>query len=610
MTGNTVIKGRAGRRARGGLLRANLSRVEALIIEARKAAPGKRTAGRPRKGDEWIAQTAHRTPKELSLLALDSILESAMRKKPSRRLRAAIDLGSAVLDWDAARNDTAQDALAASVGFQVATVLSDAGLIEDLKPPLRAVRDKTPVTLTPVALASVENLLDAAPAVALTEPATGAAYIKRGVKSLTDAPAPLAPVEQTLALIRATQWAINPHMLAVLKRMYQGRRDKLKASDRAALHTATRQKAPFYLDGHFDFRGRFYQDGLRGLQWTSASDFARSLLQFADGYPINHIEGLPFLKLHITSLWGQGVDKLPDAQRWAWFDEHEADILGCCADPFKRGAFWRKPKDRYRFLAACFAYRDALQGLPVHLPCSYDVTCSGIGIYATLLRDADLARLVGILPSPDGKPMDFYKTVGDACGVSRKAAKKIIKGTMYGAGEGSTRPVNAIRKAMWDLMPEARRMFDWLRASQDRADVLTWTLPDGFLAVNDYRQVDTVTLECYAGRRRIQEKYNVKRRDFDKAAAVRAIAANFVHSWDAAYLRAVVRLGAVMGIPAWGLAHDCFSVHAAFAQPLVTRGLQWALRDVFGPDRLAALGWDGAPGIRGPLDWTIGNIVG
>jgi len=589
------------RASRGVMLRKQAAlqdAIEAARVESAQYQHARRRAGRPPHVDEWVTEAREIPTAQLSLLALE--WAARPRDEPIKRYAAALELGEAIAP-------KADKPVAVAVGLQVASLVSGAGIIEDLSPPLGKARDKSPLTLAPDVLASIEHLMDAAPAKPLIAQPTDAPRVKKSWKGHTEPATPGPRVAEALDAIRGTRWAINPHMLAVLTKLYPtGRRSRLKPTERAALHTAGTLSAPFYLGGHFDWRGRYYQDGLNGLQWTSATDLTRSLLQFADGFPINHVEGLPFLKLHITSTYGY---KGADAQRWQWVDDNQVRILALADNPASTSKFWRGAKERYRFLAACYAYRDVLAGNPVHLPCSFDVTCSGVGIYALLTRDENLGRLVGLLPG--GSVPDFYAHVGALCDppATREAVKEVVVPAMY--GQGVNRP-NKIRSAMWKAMgPAARQLFDWLRTQGAADSVLAWDLPDGFTVAQDYRKIITSRLAVRSGRRLIRLEDHSPGWDFDSVKSARSTPANFIQSWDGAYLRAVVRLGRAMGIPSWGVAHDCFSVHAAFAQPLVTVALQYAAVEVFGPDRLAALGWgDEVPGARGVLDWRLGYIVG
>lgn len=569
--------------------------IESARVLSAKYQKAHKSAGRPPHIDEWIREAKHVPTAQLSLLAIE--WAARPREEPIKRYAAALELGEAI-------TPNVNKPMAVAVGLQVAALVADAGIIEDLSPPLGKARDMSPLKLTPSALKSVEHLLDAAPAKPLTAKPVSAPWVKKSWRGHT-VPVPVgAQVNEALDAIRGTAWAINPNMLAVLERLYPvGKRSRLKPSERAALHTAATLANPFYLGGHFDWRGRFNQEGLNGLQWTSASDLVRSLLQFANGYPLD-ILSLPFLSLHITSTYGL---KGTDQQRWDWVSANHKRLIGLADNP-KPTQFWKGAKERFRFLAACFAYRDAIGGKPVHLPCSFDVTCSGVGIYALLTRDAPLGKLVGLLPGA-GVP-DFYTHVGNLCAppAARDAVKSVIVPAMY--GEGVNRP-NKIRSAMWQAMgPAPRALFDWLRAQGAASDVLTWTLPDGFTVSQDYRMIIKSKISVRSGRRLIRLEDHSPGLEFDREKAKRSTPANFIQSWDGAYLRAVVRLGKPLGIPAWGVAHDCFSVPAAFAQPLVTLALQWAVEEVFGPDRLAALGWGDAPGVRTPLDWKLGYIVG
>ena len=552
---------------------------------------------------EWLAAVERIQTPQVALIALD--WAARPRDEAPKRYQAALELGKALAP--SAANPVA-------VGLQVAALVHDAGIIKDLNPPLGKHRDMTPLTLTPSALAGVEHLLDLGAPSPLLEPPTGAPVIRQTWRSRTPCTIEGPQIGEALDAIRATRWRINPFMLGALEHLYPaGKRSRLTPVERGALHRAGTVKGPFYLDGHFDWRGRFYQTGLDGLQWTSAPDLVRSLLEFDDwGYLDD--AGVSCLALHLTSMWGNGVDKLTDTERGAWVNANEKRILAC-VDNLKPFAFWRKAKHPWRFLAACHAFRDALAENPVRLPCTFDVTCSGVGIYALLVRDARLARLVNLLPSPDGTVQDFYTEFGRACEPPRPRtkAKDYAKTAIYGAAEGW--PETPTGRAFWATMgTDARALFDWLRARAAAGAMMTWTLPDGFTVAHDYRKVHASRTVAYVGRRRIKLERQTVGEEMHTDKCVAGIAANFIHSWDGAYLRAVVRIGTTLGVGGcWGLAHDAFTVHPQFASQLIgpMGACQQAVTEVFGPDRLAMLEWGDVPGKRGPLPgWELGHIVG
>ena len=579
--------------------------IEASRDEWAAADKAPKGRGQPRKRPEWLAATKDRLTSDITVAGL----EWAARPRDSapKRFQAALELGASIAP-------TADVETQVAIGLQMADMLALAGVIESLNPPLGKHRDMAPLELTREIVESVEPFFDAGPTAPLLEPVQGPPRIRPNWRHGHGARIKGPLVGQTLDIIRATRWAINPHMLAVFDALYPKMKgSRLTLLERAALHQARKLDGAFYFDSHFDYRGRVYQDGLNGLEWTNASDKTRSLLEFADGFPVGLNGDLFYLELHITSTWGQGVDKQPDADRSAWVEAHKARILGCVNNA-KPGAFWRRAKEPFRFLAACVAYRDALAGEPVHLPVSFDVTCSGAGIYSLLVRDYDLAQRVGIVPGNAGGP-DFYQHFGSLCDppLNRAAAKDFCAGAFYGTTDGWW-PMSDKGAAFWRAMgPDARHLYLWLRSRCYLGDVVSWTLPDGFEVNQSYRRWFATTVSARVGRRVIKLERQQRGPDCDVAQMVDGIAANFVHSWDGAYLRAVVRTGNLLGIPSWGLAHDCFSVHPWAARMLLEGALPSALKEVFEPDRLAELGWSGAPGCRGVLPWPskgLGPIVG
>ena len=411
-------------------------RIEAQYDAARKS------AGRPRTRSELVRASKNLTAEQLYVLSMKVVLQARPRQIP--RYQAAKELGQAIDDADISASLAHDDAPSprdptvitpkrhlTAIGMQAAEVLYQKGVIEDLKPPLGKHRNTDPLALTEVALESVEHLMDiaATPPKILHEPPTGQVIVPMPWTSGTMAPLPGAKVQQVTDLIRATKWRVNQAMLREVSKLkfqpwptYRGMSKKKRAAkleqlrkhlvampgnaaieriellERQAIYQAMKWlKHTFYFDGYYDWRGRYYSTGANGLDWTGGSDLVRSLLEFGEGFKLDKY-GLAYLELHLTSMWGHGIDKLSDEERWHWVAANDVRIIGCGRREKLHRGFWRGAKEPFRFLAACIAAADALDGKPVHLPISFDVTCSGVGIYALLTRDAALAARVGILP--------------------------------------------------------------------------------------------------------------------------------------------------------------------------------------------------------------------
>ena len=184
-----------------------------------------------------------------------------------------------------------------------------------------------------------------------------------------------------VASVQGTAWRVNQFMLATLRQAQaagvifntpENQDVSITAIEHAGGVLSTYPK--FYFPVYMDWRGRIYQAGR--LQYTSGNDVARSLLEFAHGHPLTS-DGVFNLGIYLATSYGIG-GPLPD--RYQWAVEKTEEILFCARNP-SEAPLWRqaKAKHRYRFLAACSAWRQHIEApqMPIHLPVALDATSSG-----------------------------------------------------------------------------------------------------------------------------------------------------------------------------------------------------------------------------------------
>lgn len=174
----------------------------------------------------------------------------------------------------------------------------------------------------------------------------------------------------------------------------------------------------FWLMSNWDYRGRVYQIPHFNFQ---RQDHIRALFQFAEGQQVNQ-SGLYWLKVHLANCgdFGKVSKKTFDDRVW-WVDDNLERILTLTLSPFDY-LWWTEADKPFLFLAACFALRDALDGKPVHIPCSHDGSCSGLQHLAASSRCENTARLVNLVFNKSG-PMDIYQTIADR--VKQKAEEDL-----------------------------------------------------------------------------------------------------------------------------------------------------------------------------------------
>jgi hypothetical protein len=441
---------------------------------------------------------------------------------------------------------------------------------------------------------------------------------------------PLQPlglaVAEALDPIQSTAWRVNRFILDTLL--------KLKVPEKAALAQAKQYAdAPeFWYRCTFDWRGRLFQRGGR-LQYTSGTDAARSLLEFAHGEPLT-ADGYAWLSSYLATCYGVPG---PFTDRTVWTHGNESDIRHAAADPIG-STFWREAKQPYRFLAACHAWVAAWSGQPVHLPVAADATSSIFQHYAWLLRDEELGAKVNLAPATVGsRPVDIYGSI------AQKRTVNIVK-LPKGAGivqlhtGGFTR--SEVKAQAWMFYGEAPWAEDkrpWLvqrhaaiqrllkaqaprawalylalrRAAKYEAEAgraLEWTLPDHFRVRqanrNEHSRKTEIWLHGWNGAWRLQARRRELLESLNINDQVKGLPPNLIHSLDACLLRAVVREAS--SVSRWAVAHDSIGVHPNDGGRLRSAIVE-AIECVYGPDVLASLGaWcDGIPAHAAELPATM-----
>ncbi len=381
------------------------------------------------------------------------------------------------------------------------------------------------------------------------------------------------------------------------------------------LHEA-REYAQFeevYLPATMDFRGRVYAKPHLNHQ---RADYVKALWVFSEGKPLDTL-GLAFLKIHLSNCGDfQKISKAPFEKRLQWVGDNLEKILETAQDPFA-DLWWTKADSPFCFLAACrevWGYYQDPEGYICHLPVSVDGSCSGLQHYSAMLRDAEGATYVNLVPSET--PQDVYKEVanivnelvindqGDEMAqewldhkIDRKVTKRATMTLCYGSkqygwreqlmedfmreytkevelgtrdkhpfkepGKASAYMAKKLDVALRKTVKAAVEGMDWL---QEVASLLAaenkpviWTTPIGFPVVNGYyepilRQVDIKI----KGKRKRQQLLLGYTDQLKRSKQRSTIAPNFVHSYDAAHLMMVALEAKKQGINSFLLIHDSF----------------------------------------------------
>ena len=198
-----------------------------------------------------------------------------------------------------------------------------------------------------------------------------------------------------------------------------------------------------------------------------------------------------------------------------------------------------------------------------------DATCSGLQILAGLAKDHSTAQLVNVLPGDE--PQDAYKVVAEAAKpklperlaalLDRKVTKRTVMTIPYNATKHSNRQyirdalkekgaeftpedltliVNAVREAMYEVVPGPMRVMDWIKeevsaAFKRGADHLQWETPSGFVVKQNRRKrvIERINLQIL-GRCQIHLTTGLEGPDVNGHRS--STAPNLIHSLDASIL--------------------------------------------------------------------------
>jgi DNA-directed RNA polymerase len=371
-------------------------------------------------------------------------------------------------------------------------------------------------------------------------------------------------------------------------------------------------EAAIWFPHALDFRGRAYPIPATGIH-PQAEDGGKALLEFAHGLPLGK-SGAYWLAVHIANLFG--VDKVSFADRVQWTYDHAAQIIDSAVDPLDGSRFWTTADSPWMALAAILDFAGYLQhgeAYVSHLPVPLDGSNSGLQHFSALLRDPTGAAAVNLVPAPT--PSDIYAEVArraqarvDSEGdgdpraavwkgrVSRKIAKRptmtyVYSATRYGVqdmivqtlkeldadgepylGEADNyEAANYLSYIMFDAIAEvvsaATNAMEWLRSvarvASNGGSPLTWTTPDGFPVSQAYRQPAGQRVEVHWRGAKLSLTLMGDSADLSSRSQANGIAPNYIHSLDAAHLRALARAAKAAGIDYLGVVHDSFATHAA-----------------------------------------------
>ena len=373
----------------------------------------------------------------------------------------------------------------------------------------------------------------------------------------------------------------------------------------------------FYYVRYADFRGRLYTT-TAGFS-PQGPDLAKGILRFQRAKPLGD-RGWYWLRVHGANRFG--FDKATYDDRVRWVDEQRVQFVAAANDPLSHTDLWANADKPWQFLAFLFEYRDALAlealGIPIseynsRLPIGLDGSCNGLQNFSAMLRDSKGGIATNLVPSP--QPSDIYAEVARVCyaklqalppdpmrdkwlefctvhgkgSIPRSMAKRPVMTLPYGATrqsctsyifdsiieadreffEGNFKAACWLTPHLWssigDVVVAARDAMAWLQKSATEISrtntPIVWKAIDGFPIYQGTRVIESFKIETQlAGR--FQLKIGSFTEDMDKNKQRLGVAPNFVHSCDAAHLRATVRAAVKAGITDLALIHDDYGTHA------------------------------------------------
>jgi hypothetical protein len=348
------------------------------------------------------------------------------------------------------------------------------------------------------------------------------------------------------------------------------------------------------------FRGRMVPEQTFNFQ---LGDRVRSLFRFAKPVHLSS-EGLRWLMIHTANCYGE--DKLSYDARVAWVDKNYSDFIVPIAEsPEQHFDAWRGCDKPFAFVSACRELLDAERKHETTLPCAFDHTASGLQHLALIGLDEKTAEMVNL--TPRDAPSDIYgKLASHAVRLFDKSeaahywrelfkttsARKLLKqpGLSFSYAATLDGNVDQVQEAFYELFnhdPEFEHVLylvkHFRRACAKKLKrpaktmeylqllvsectkakrFLEWPTTGGLLVGNDYTKFKSTTIYCPGGSEHLINEAIPG--TIDGQQARNSIAANFVHSLDAAHLVQTVNALALNEMPALCV-HDCFAVYASHA---------------------------------------------
>ena len=379
-----------------------------------------------------------------------------------------------------------------------------------------------------------------------------------------------------------------------------------------------KQYKAIYFVYQCDFRGRKYT--VNSFLTPQGPDYAKSLLHFAQEYPIENQEQRDYFAVHGANSYG--YDKVSFGDRVEWVLENTENIKLSVKDPLSF-RWWTQADEPWTFLAWCYEWTDFSNtgyGHMSRLPVCLDGSNNGLQHFSAMLRDTIGGKATNL--TPESIPQDIYQMVADVVvervkedaktgvplskewlsfGIDRKITKRPVMVVPYGGTRfscreyvedavndkilaGSINPFGDnvyeaslyLSKHVWDAIGEvvvkSREAMSWLqnigRHMAEKNLPITWETPSKFVVQQIYTSMKARRITTHIDNVLIKPTILEETSKIDKRRTINGVSPNFVHSMDATALTLTINKCILEGINNFSVVHDSYGVHAHFVPRL------------------------------------------
>jgi DNA-directed RNA polymerase len=389
-----------------------------------------------------------------------------------------------------------------------------------------------------------------------------------------------------------------------------------------------------YFPYQADFRGRKYT--VSSFLTPQGTEYAKSLLTFGEGLPIENQEQADWLAIHGANC--AGVDKVSFTERIQWVLDNEEHILKS-AELGLDYDWWTQFDDAWIFFAFCSEWatlkRNGL-GVLSYLPIALDGSNNGLQHYSAMLRCPIGGKATNLTNEP--VPQDIYQEVADVVFretkrladlddpiakkwlesglINRKMTKRPVMVVPYGGtrfsamvyveeyvkdqlrkgkefeipeGEKLFKYINWITTLVWSAIGEviisAKEAMTWIRNVSSelskRGYPVIWKTPTGLYIYQHYKAFKWRRIETTIdGKLLTPVIHEEDKKKIDVHRSINGSAPNFVHSLDASALTLTVHLCNKEEINSYAMIHDSYGTHAKNT-PELAKLLREAFVDIY-----------------------------